>query len=62
MWQEITDNKYLCRSMKERLYYENDKQLRYDEYTQIIVDDQEIYDENLRQDNGVRIDYYEIWE
>ena len=62
MWQEITDNKYLCRSMKERLNYENDKPLRYDEYTQIIVDDQEIYDENLRQDNGVRIDYYEIWE
>ena len=62
MWQEITDNKYLCRSMKERLHYENDKPIKYDEYTQTIVDDKEIYDEDLRQDNGIRIDYYEIWE
>ena len=48
--------------MKERLHYENDKPIKYDEYTQTIVDDQEIYDEDLRQDNGIRIDYYEIWE
>ena len=48
--------------MKERLQYENDKPIEYDEYTQTIVDVQEIYDEYLRQDNRIRIDYYEIWE
>ena len=62
MWNEITDNLYLCRSIKERLHYENDKPLIYDEYTRRIVDDQEIYDEGLKKDEGVRVDYYEVWE
>ena len=62
MWQEMTDNKYLCRSMKERLQYENDELIEFDEYIQRIIDDQEIYEKQLRRDNGVKVDYYEIWE
>ena len=44
MWKEMCDNMYISRSMKERLMYENDDKIHYDYYTQRIVEDQEIYD------------------
>ena len=62
MWQEMTDNLYLRRSMKERIRYENDEVINYDKYTQRIIDDQKIYDEELRQVSGIQVDYYEVWE
>ena len=44
MWKEMCDNMYISRSMKERLMYENDDKINYDHYTQRIIEDQEIYD------------------
>lgn len=44
MWNEMCDNMYISRSMKERLMYENDNKIHYDYYTQRIMEDQEIYD------------------
>ena len=44
MWNEMCDNMYISRSMKERLMYENDDKINYDHYTQRIIEDQEIYD------------------
>ena len=35
---------HISRSMKERLMYENDDKINYDYYTQRIMEDQEIYD------------------
>lgn len=47
-WREMADNLYVSRSSRERLRYENDKEIFYDTYTQHIVDDQEIYDSENR--------------
>ena len=44
----MADNLYVSRSNRERLRYENDKEIFYDTYTQHIVDDQEIYDSENR--------------
>ena len=40
----MTDNLYRPRSTSERLKYESDEQIIYDEYTQRLIEDQEIYD------------------
>lgn len=48
MWNEMCDNLHISRSMSERLRYENDDDLIYDAYTERIIDDQEIYDEETR--------------
>lgn len=48
MWNEMCDNLHISRSMSERLKYENDEDLIYDTYTERIIDDQEIYDEEIR--------------
>lgn len=40
----MADNLYRQRSAIERLRYENDEKIIHDEYTQRIIDDQEIYD------------------
>lgn len=45
MWKEMCDNMHIFRSMKERLMYENDDKINYDYYTQRIIEDQEIYDD-----------------
>ena len=44
MWREMCDNMHISRSTKERLMYENDDGINYDYYTQKIMEDQEIYD------------------
>lgn len=44
MWKEMCDNMHISRSMEERLVYENDDGINYDYYTQRIIEDQEIYD------------------
>jgi hypothetical protein len=44
MWYELSYNVYMPRSARERLRYENDEQIIYDEYTQRLIDDQDIYD------------------
>lgn len=44
MWKEMCDNMHISRSMRERLMYENDDKINYDYYTQRIMEDQEIYD------------------
>lgn len=44
MWYELSYNRYVARSAKERLRYENDEKIIYDEYTQRLIDDQDIYD------------------
>lgn len=44
MWNEMCDRLHCPRSMKERLRYENDEVIIFDRYTQRIIDDQEIYD------------------
>lgn len=48
MWNEMCDNLHISRSMFERLKYENNDDLIYDTYTERIIDDQEIYDEETR--------------
>lgn len=48
MWNEMCDNLHISRSMSERLKYENDEDLIYDAYTERIIDDQEIYDAEIR--------------
>lgn len=48
MWNEMCDNLHISRSMSERLRYENDEDLIYDTYTERIIDDQEIYDDETR--------------
>lgn len=48
MWNEMCDNLHISRSMFERLRYENNEDLIYDTYTERIIDDQEIYDEEAR--------------
>lgn len=44
----MCDNLHISRSMSERLRYENNEDLIYDAYTERIIDDQEIYDEEAR--------------
>lgn len=44
MWYELSYNRYIVRSTKERLKYENDEKIIYDRYTQRLIDDQDIYD------------------
>ena len=48
MWNEMCDNLHISRSMFERLKYENNEDLIYDTYTERIIDDQEIYDAEIR--------------
>lgn len=48
MWNEMCDNLHISRSMSERLKYENNEDLIYDTYTERIIDDQEIYDAEIR--------------
>ena len=50
MWNEMCDNLHTSRSMFERLEYENDKIIQYDEYTQYIIDTQEVYDDEYQLD------------
>ena len=42
MWNELSYNIYIPRSAKERLKYENDEELIYDNYSKRIIDDQYI--------------------
>lgn len=44
----MCDNLHISRSMFERLKYENNEDLIYDTYTERIIDDQEIYDAEIR--------------
>ena len=44
----MCDNLHISRSMSERLKYENNEDLIYDTYTERIIDDQEIYDAEIR--------------
>lgn len=61
MWNEMAHNLYRQRSTRKRLQYENDKDITYDEYSQRIIDDQEIYDtENIEFESN--LDRYEIIE
>lgn len=50
MWNEMCDNIHTSRSMTERLRYENDNEVQYDEYTQYIIDTQEVYDDEYQLD------------
>ena len=50
MWNEMCDNLHVSRSVFQRIRYENDEELFYDTYTQRIIDDQEIYDNEIELD------------
>lgn len=57
----MTHNLYRQRSTRERLNYENNKTIIYDEYSQRLIDDQEIYDtENIEFESS--LDGYYIIE
>lgn len=57
----MTHNLYRQRSAKERLHYENNEIITYDEYSQRLIDDQEIYDtENIEFESS--LDGYYIIE
>ena len=61
MWNEMTHNLYRQRSTRERLNYENNETIIYDEYSQRLIDDQEIYDtENIEFESS--LDGYYIIE
>lgn len=61
MWNEMAHNLYRQRSTKERLKYENNEIIIYDEYSQRLIDDQEIYDtENIEFESN--LDGYYIIE
>lgn len=61
MWNEMTHNLYRQRSTRERLNYENNEIITYDEYSQRLIDDQEIYDtENIEFESS--LDGYYIIE
>ena len=49
------------RSARERLRYENDEQIIYDEYIQRLIDDQDIYDTENQDIDCAQIDilYYD---
>ena len=46
----MCDNLHTSRSMLKRLEYENDEIIQYNEYTQYIIDIQEVYDEEYQLD------------
>lgn len=50
MWNEMCDNIHTSMSMKKRLRYENYDDIQYDEYTQYIIDAQEVYDTEYQLD------------
>ena len=57
----MAHNLYRQRSTKERLKYENNEIIIYDEYSQRLIDDQEIYDtENIEFESN--LDGYYIIE
>lgn len=57
----MTHNLYRQRSTRERLNYENNETIIYDEYSQRLIDDQEIYDtENIEFESN--LDGYYIIE
>ena len=57
----MAHNLYRQRSAKERLKYENNEIITYDEYSQRLIDDQEIYDtENIEFESN--LDGYYIIE
>ena len=57
----MTHNLYRQRSTRERLNYENNETITYDEYSQRLIDDQEIYDtENIEFESS--LDGYYIIE
>lgn len=57
----MTHNLYRQRSTKERLNYENNEIIIHDEYSQRLIDDQEIYDtENIEFESS--LDGYYIIE
>ena len=61
MWNEMTHKLYRQRSTRERLNYENNETITYDEYSQRLIDDQEIYDtENIEFESS--LDGYYIIE
>ena len=45
MWNEMCDRLHISRSPSQRIRYENDDKVNYDVYTQRLIEDQEIYDE-----------------
>ena len=50
----MTHNLYRQRSTKERLNYENNEIIIHDEYSQRLIDDQEIYDtENIEFESNL---------
>ena len=57
MWNEMSYNKYRIRSNHERLLFENDKPLRYDTYTETIIEEQEQYDLNV----GGESEHDKVW-
>lgn len=46
----MCDNIHTSMSMKKRLRYENYDDIQYDEYTQYIIDAQEVYDTEYQLD------------
>ena len=57
MWNEMCDNLHISRSVHERLRHENDEDLMYDEYTDRIINDQEIYDNEFKLDKYGKVIY-----
>lgn len=60
MWEEMTDNLYPQRSNRERLQYENDLNIKHDQYSRRIIQDQEIYDTENAEIDCIEQDYYLI--
>ena len=60
MWNELSYNIYIPRSAKERLKYENDKKLEFDDYAQRIIDDQYIYDTENQSIDCANVQLYEF--
>lgn len=60
MWNEMCDKLHISRSPSQRIRYENDDKVNYDVYTQRLIEDQEIYDEEGALDEYDRkiIDIY----
>ena len=60
MWNELSYNIYIPRSAKERLKYENDEKLEFDDYAQRIIDDQYIYDTENQSIDCANVQLYEF--
>lgn len=60
MWNELSYNIYIPRSAKERLKYENDEELKFDDYAQRIIDDQYIYDTENQSIDCANVQLYEF--